>query len=62
MNGKDQPTPTSPSSEGLPLVVEAINMQYKGGLWANWDISLTANPGAILGMLGPNGAGKTTLV
>ena len=46
----------------LPLVVEKINKQYKGGVKANIDISLSINPGEILGILGPNGAGKTTLV
>ena len=45
-----------------PLVVEGISKRYKGGLWANRDISLAARPGEILGLLGPNGAGKTTLV
>ena len=44
------------------MVVEAVNKRYKGGVWANRDISLTAAPGEILGILGPNGAGKTTLV
>ena len=48
MNGKDQPTPTSLSLEGLSLAVEAINKQYKGGVWANRDISLIANPGVAI--------------
>jgi ABC-2 type transport system ATP-binding protein len=46
----------------LPLVVEKINKQYKGGVKANTDISLSIMPGEIMGILGPNGAGKTTLV
>ena len=50
------------STDSLPLVVEGINKRYKGGTWANRDISLTAQPGEILGLLGPNGAGKTTLI
>ena len=45
-----------------PLVVENINKQYKGGIKANTDISLSIKPGEIMGILGPNGAGKTTLV
>lgn len=46
----------------LPLVVDKINKQYKDGVKANIDISLSINPGEIMGILGPNGAGKTTLV
>jgi ABC-2 type transport system ATP-binding protein len=50
-------------SEGdMPLVVENLSKRYKGGLWANRDISFAARPGEVLGILGPNGAGKTTLV
>jgi len=44
------------------LVVQNLSKQYKGGVWANRDITLTGNSGEILGILGPNGAGKTTLV
>lgn len=32
-----------------------------GGLVALSDVSLTAEPGQVLGVIGPNGAGKTTL-
>ena len=45
-----------------PLLVQNLSKRYKGGVWANRDINLTAEPGEILGILGPNGAGKTTLV
>jgi ABC-2 type transport system ATP-binding protein len=44
------------------LVVQNLSKQYKGGVWANREITLTGNAGEILGILGPNGAGKTTLV
>ena len=45
-----------------PLVVKDLHKRYQNGIWANQGISLTGNPGEILGLLGPNGAGKTTLV
>jgi len=35
---------TPPPSGTPPLVVQSISKQYKGGLWANRDISLTARP------------------
>ena len=46
----------------LPVEVRDLNKRYKGGVWANRDITLSARPGEVLGILGPNGAGKTTLV
>lgn len=45
-----------------PLVVRDISKQYSTGIWANRNVTLTAERGEILGLLGPNGAGKTTLV
>ena len=50
------------SIASAPLVVRDIHKRYKGDVWANRGISLSAEPGELLGILGPNGAGKTTLV
>ena len=45
-----------------PVDVKQLSKRYKNGVWANREISLTVEPGELLGILGPNGAGKTTLV
>ena len=42
------------------LTLEDVSIAF-GGLMAVRSVSLTVQPGQILGVIGPNGAGKTTL-
>lgn len=43
------------------LRVESLSKRF-GGLKVFDDISLSLEPGGLLGVIGPNGAGKTTLI
>lgn len=51
--------PTQQMAE--PLVAKGMTMRF-GGLVAVNGISITLNPGEIMGLIGPNGSGKTTLM
>jgi len=46
-------------TRGLELT--GVTVRY-GGVTAVRDVSLTVEPGAVLGLIGPNGAGKTSLI
>ncbi|MFQ5795508.1 MAG: ABC transporter ATP-binding protein [Candidatus Bipolaricaulia bacterium] len=44
------------------LEIEHVSKEYRRGVRANDNISLSVEVGEIFSLLGPNGAGKTTLV
>jgi ABC-2 type transport system ATP-binding protein len=47
----------------MPLLeIENVVKEYRGGIRANDEVSLTIQAGEVFGLIGPNGAGKTTLV
>ena len=47
---------------GIPLVELSHIVKSFGGVRAVDDVSLTLQPGEVLGLLGHNGAGKSTLI
>ena len=44
----------------VPIAVEGLTKQFKGGVHAVSDVTFQVPRGVVLGLLGPNGAGKTT--
>ena len=43
----------------MNLQIHNVSLSIKGRLIVN-DVSITVNPGEVVGLMGPNGAGKTT--
>ena len=43
----------------MNLKIQNVSLSIKGRLIVD-DVSITVNPGEVVGLMGPNGAGKTT--
>ena len=43
----------------MNLKIHNVSLSIKGRSIVN-DVSITVNPGEVVGLMGPNGAGKTT--
>ncbi|WP_375480879.1 alpha/beta fold hydrolase [uncultured Jatrophihabitans sp.] len=49
-----------PELAGVPVSIEHLVKEYRGGYRAVDDVSFRVERGQVVGLLGPNGAGKTT--
>ena len=43
----------------MNLTIHNVSLSIKGRLIVD-DVSISVNPGEVVGLMGPNGAGKTT--
>ncbi len=60
---RELPRPSSEGAKVKPMTLEVKNLTVRyGGTTAVDDVSLTVEPGRVLGLIGPNGAGKTSLI
>jgi ABC-type multidrug transport system ATPase subunit len=46
----------------MELCIDGLGKRYKSGEWGLRGLTLTLEPGTVLGLVGPAGAGKTTLL
>lgn len=62
MVGTNLHTPPSALGTTPAIVTERIAKEYRGGVRAVEDLTISVGQGEVFGLLGPNGAGKTTSV